>query len=237
MERILTVENAQISTVSVQLKSLTVGHKQVTQAVFRQLLEESIIDFETGKLLGTPWGHINYFWGAQAEKEYTHENLNIVWQKGNELRRYFLSESLDSHSSWKHRYLLEEQRKSYEAAADKLLRMGYPGFTQETEHAYDGFLSAYVARFSFEKDDFIFAFKSDAFYSHPSYDGNGKRRVPPSKMNTGNAEQMDQLAEVKTLDAVLLQWRQLLSAQAVYSKELAISAAALRSVPQLFIAV
>jgi hypothetical protein len=115
MERILTVENVQISTVTVQLKSLTVGHKQVTQAVFWQLLIEPVIDSKTGKLLGIPWGHVNYFSSSTLRYLGNQERLHIVWQKENELRRFLLkpNDYLGTRFS--------EQTTTYRAELDKSL--------------------------------------------------------------------------------------------------------------------
>lgn len=80
---IINVENAQIRTAAVEIKTLTVSGRQVTLSLFRQILEESILDEINFKLNGTPWGLVNYF-----HKE-CHESfkINVIWQKGNELRR------------------------------------------------------------------------------------------------------------------------------------------------------
>ncbi len=80
---VLNVENAQIKTAAVEIKTLTVSGKQVTLAVFRQIMEEDIIDHENMKLNGTPWGLINYFW----KEDYTDYKIHVLWQKGMELRR------------------------------------------------------------------------------------------------------------------------------------------------------
>ena len=79
--RILTRE-ATVKTASVEMKVLSISGKQMTLAVYRQLDEEEIIDEETGKLKGVPWGRVNYFWGKCEP-----DHLHIVWQKGEELRR------------------------------------------------------------------------------------------------------------------------------------------------------
>lgn len=80
---ILTGQNAIVRTAAVEIKTMHIGNKQVTLAVFRQLKDEDIIDVQTGQLKGVPWGTVNYFWGEC--KEGTH--LHVVWQKGTDLRR------------------------------------------------------------------------------------------------------------------------------------------------------
>jgi hypothetical protein len=84
----LTVHNAEIKTAAVEVKTLTISGKQVTQSVFRQLLEEPMT-LADGRLAGTPWGRINYHPGkcgdGQADALPAHRH--VVWQKDTELRR------------------------------------------------------------------------------------------------------------------------------------------------------
>jgi hypothetical protein len=80
--RVIDVRDAQIKTASVEIKSLTVSGKQVTQAVFKQLIRERIIAPETAELRGVAWGLVNYF-----PKPCKPDHLHVVWQKGDELRR------------------------------------------------------------------------------------------------------------------------------------------------------
>lgn len=95
MPKQLTAQTATITTATVEVKTLTISGKQVTLAVFRQLIEEPLIG-EDGTLKGTPWGVINHcpekkYWDTDAYKLQdcatgpTH--LHVVWQKGDELRR------------------------------------------------------------------------------------------------------------------------------------------------------
>jgi hypothetical protein len=80
---VINIENAQIKTASVEIKTLSVSGRQVTLSVFRQIIEESIIHEDTMKLNGTPWGLVNYF----VKEDNPQCKINIVWQKGKELRR------------------------------------------------------------------------------------------------------------------------------------------------------
>jgi hypothetical protein len=83
MSRQLTVHNAQITTATVEIKTLTISGKQVTLAVFRQLREQPLISGD-GELLGQPWGTVNYHPDKCAGLR---EHLHVVWQDGDTLYR------------------------------------------------------------------------------------------------------------------------------------------------------
>jgi len=55
----LTVNNATVTTMAVEVKTLTIGARQVTQGIFKQLIEEPLIA-EDGTLNGVPWGHVTW---------------------------------------------------------------------------------------------------------------------------------------------------------------------------------
>jgi hypothetical protein len=75
----IKASEAIVKTASVEIKALTVEGKQMTLAVFRQLEVEQLIS-EDGSLRGVPWGRVNYLRNSADE-------LHVVWQKGDELRR------------------------------------------------------------------------------------------------------------------------------------------------------
>lgn len=79
----LTTETATITTATIEVKALTIGARQVTLAVFRQLREDPLIA-EDGTLNGAPWGIVNYHPDKCADAK---EHLHVVWQHGDELRR------------------------------------------------------------------------------------------------------------------------------------------------------
>jgi hypothetical protein len=79
----ITVQQATVRTAAVEIRTLSVGGKQVTMGLFRQLLREDLIDPHTCQFRGAPWGLVNYFWGDCHPESHLH----IVWQLGNELRR------------------------------------------------------------------------------------------------------------------------------------------------------
>jgi hypothetical protein len=79
------VQNANVRTFSATIKTVQINHKQMTLAVFRQLVNEAIWDTATRTLRGSPWGLVNYFWqdcGSMVEP-----HMHVVWQNGADLRR------------------------------------------------------------------------------------------------------------------------------------------------------
>lgn len=87
----INVTDVTLKTATVEVKSLTLNNKQVTLAVFRQLKEETLIDAETCELRGTPWGVVNYHPDRCADEP---PHLHVVWQKGAELRRALVPQTL-----------------------------------------------------------------------------------------------------------------------------------------------
>lgn len=83
----LNVHEAQITTATVQIRTLTVSGKQVTLAVFRQLINDSWEDADCFPR-GEPWGTVNYHPDSACKDRDPH--LHVVWQLGDELRRAYL---------------------------------------------------------------------------------------------------------------------------------------------------
>lgn len=95
----LTVHNASVTTMTVEVKTLTIGARQVTQGIFKQLIEEPLIA-EDGTLNGVPWGRVNYCPDGNgcggytmitiqgsAGRSYDSKHMHIVWQRGDQLFR------------------------------------------------------------------------------------------------------------------------------------------------------
>ena len=82
-KQVITTNDVTIKQEVVEVKVLKIGKRQVTQAVFKQLLKEPIIDPNTGELLGEAWGSVNYHPDCTLSGKHVH----VVWRKGNELRR------------------------------------------------------------------------------------------------------------------------------------------------------
>lgn len=91
MARALTVQNAEINTASITIRTLQVEGRQVTMGVFRQLPEHDIIDPQGPSLRGVGWGHVNY--QVSGHYRYTGRDIHLVWQKGSELRRCLVHET------------------------------------------------------------------------------------------------------------------------------------------------
>lgn len=89
--RKISVQDATIRTATVEIKTLTISNKQVTLAVFRQLQEETLVDEDADGFLGLPWGTVNYHPDTACKDAGRH--LHVIWQKGEELRRAFVSHS------------------------------------------------------------------------------------------------------------------------------------------------
>ena len=75
----------QIQQLTVEIKAIKVGSKQMTQALFKQLPVMSIIDPDTGEITGTPWCVVNYFWQGCGKDWANH--LHLVWQQGDKIYR------------------------------------------------------------------------------------------------------------------------------------------------------
>lgn len=83
MQKIINLRDAQVSTATIEIRTLTVSNKQVTLAVFRQLIEEELIN-EDGNLNGVPWGTVNYHPDKCGDAR---AHIHVVWQNGRDLRR------------------------------------------------------------------------------------------------------------------------------------------------------
>jgi hypothetical protein len=86
---VLTVHNALVRSAAVEIRTLTVSGKQVTQAVFRQVPEQEILRAD-GSLAGVPWGWVNYWW--RDTEPWGEKPLHVLWQQGGELRRAIVPE-------------------------------------------------------------------------------------------------------------------------------------------------
>lgn len=83
MQKIINLRDAQVSTATIEIRTLTVSNKQVTLAVFRQLIEDELINHD-GNLNGVPWGTVNYHPDKCGDDR---PHIHVVWQNGRDLRR------------------------------------------------------------------------------------------------------------------------------------------------------
>ena len=98
----ISVHEAQVSKATITINTLTIGAKQVTLAVFRQLLSESVIDFGTKQFRGLPWGTVNYHPDCVAtdsphRSHHGGQHRHVVWQMDDELRRATVYEPCSLH--------------------------------------------------------------------------------------------------------------------------------------------
>jgi hypothetical protein len=78
----LNAQHAIIITAAIDVMVMRLDGKQMTLSVFRQLGQASIFD-GAGRLLGEPWGRVNYTW----DKAVAWADYYVVWQEGEHLRR------------------------------------------------------------------------------------------------------------------------------------------------------
>jgi hypothetical protein len=75
----------------IEIKTLRVGGRRMTQSMFNQIQRENIDDSLTGNhLKGIPLGRVEYHKPA-CRKDYPAHHVHIIWQKGSELRKCVVS--------------------------------------------------------------------------------------------------------------------------------------------------
>lgn len=80
----LPLDEAAIQERQLTIKVLTLGTKQVTQALYRQLVEDDLIDDSTGTLNGTIWGWVNLHIDCKIEDRH---HLHAIWEEDAQLKR------------------------------------------------------------------------------------------------------------------------------------------------------
>lgn len=81
--REIDVKTANLQTAAISIRTLQVNDKQMTLAVFRQLVERDALD-EIGRLTGQVWGWVNYHPDkCDGDKPHWH----YIWQDGDMLVR------------------------------------------------------------------------------------------------------------------------------------------------------
>lgn len=90
MGKVITVEQAELKTATVEIRHLIVSARKMTLSVFRQIEHEPLLlrNGNTFGFAGMPWGRVGYYWG-----DHDRDDLHILWQKGRELRRSLVSRS------------------------------------------------------------------------------------------------------------------------------------------------
>lgn len=109
----LPAENASVQERQVTVRVLTIGTKQVTQTLYRQLLEESVIDEMTGCLKGNVWGWVN----LHEEHCGSIFHYHVIWEDHGQLKRSINYPDLTTSDYY---CKLEKQRQREEQGEDQL---------------------------------------------------------------------------------------------------------------------
>lgn len=156
----VTVQEASIKTVGIEVKALTISAKQVTLAVFRQLDKATLLDTATATLNGEPWGRVNYHPDKCADGR---EHLHIIWQHGDQLRRANV-ERRPPQNAYFHERWAELENLAHELALAKI-RDGEELISEERReddphsynfYGYSGETVSYKGYFFFLRHDFDF---------------------------------------------------------------------------------
>lgn len=112
----LEISRAELKTLSVEIKALTVSGKQMSLSVFRQLDQAGWLSLITGAEGGTLWGRVEYFWDECKKSDHLH----IVWQEGNSLFRDCLFEHVNTRTLlFQDLYLLERLNFLYRCLGER----------------------------------------------------------------------------------------------------------------------
>lgn len=85
MTKQVTTSSAAITTAEIKVQTLSIGRKQLTLAVFRQLRQAPLIA-EDGSLNGIPWGEVNYH-PDKCDFHSDGPHWHVVWQRDDLLFR------------------------------------------------------------------------------------------------------------------------------------------------------
>jgi hypothetical protein len=123
-------DEASINTVSVQVKTVVIGNKQLTLSAFKQIHLEELFN-KDGILNGKVWGHVNYLCESYE--------WHILWQKENMLRRSLVSNKEKDYEAEDKRMRLEDSwyEKTEKVAGELFDKKFKPCFSREYSGDYD----------------------------------------------------------------------------------------------------
>jgi hypothetical protein len=90
-QNILPVDEATVQERQVTVKVLTIGTKQVTQALYKQMVEENVMEDKTSNLRGPVWGWVN----IHADCEPREKHLHAIWEDNGQLKKTCVYEDID----------------------------------------------------------------------------------------------------------------------------------------------
>jgi len=93
----LLPENTAIQERPVNIKVLTVGTKQVTQALYHQLVEEQLFD-KNAQIQGNVWGWVNLHTSCSSNKD---QHLHAIYEREGSLKRCCVFASHSNSSDYK----------------------------------------------------------------------------------------------------------------------------------------
>src|SRR5688572_14023045 len=73
--RTIKASDAKIENVVVAIEKMTINANTLTLSIFRQLRERNVINPETYRIRGLPWGTVDCFEGGCSKN-----HLHVVWQ-------------------------------------------------------------------------------------------------------------------------------------------------------------
>lgn len=111
---VIDISQVKISTLSMEIKTISLNKKQMTLSFFRQIPREKLIDFDSAKLNGVPWGRINYFW-----QDHSAGDIHVIWQNNNQIFRDIVSTEDRLHIGMKNISRLNERLVSCELDRNK----------------------------------------------------------------------------------------------------------------------
>jgi len=80
----LPIDDATVQERQVAIRVLTLGTRQITQTLYRQIVEEDVIDGETGCLRGSIWGWVNLH---DKDCDELGGHHHVIWEDNEQLKR------------------------------------------------------------------------------------------------------------------------------------------------------
>jgi hypothetical protein len=86
-QKLVSVDEVSVSKLSVEIKTISVGRRQMSMGLFRQLPREALIDIDDDELRlnGMPWGRVNYHWDGcyrpPTSVHNSYEHVHVLWQR------------------------------------------------------------------------------------------------------------------------------------------------------------
>ncbi|HTI15182.1 MAG TPA: hypothetical protein VL461_11545 [Dictyobacter sp.] len=111
----LPIEDVAVQERQVTIKVLTVGTKQITQSLYKQMVQEDVIDYQTGLLKGHVWGWVNLHDGCAPPSNHLH----AIWEDHGQLKR---SHTIEDH----------QKNKVYDKLSRDLATLTYAYIGQAT---------------------------------------------------------------------------------------------------------